>query len=108
MRFSYPETGGISQSLRAVGKPRNLHKPKNTPGLGSNPGFPIVRRPRFHGATARPHSQLHKQGTKKSAPCHMLSTRICVIAGVDDRRISHLELPPIKNLTENISEEVTG
>src|SRR5258705_7752331 len=25
MRFSYPETGGISQSQRAVGKPRNLH-----------------------------------------------------------------------------------
>src|SRR5258705_13305654 len=58
MRFSYPETGGISQSRRAVGKPRNLHKPKNTPGLGSNPGFPIVRRPRFHGATARPISSL--------------------------------------------------
>ena len=25
MRFSYPETGGISQSQRAVGKPRNRH-----------------------------------------------------------------------------------
>src|SRR5258705_6224597 len=58
MRFSRPETGGFSWPQRAVGKPRNLHKPKNTLGLGSNPGFPIVSRPSFHGATARPEENM--------------------------------------------------
>src|SRR5258705_10855980 len=39
---------------------RSPSQPKNTPGLRSNPGFRIVRRPCFHGATARPYKDKNK------------------------------------------------
>src|SRR5258705_12648913 len=53
MRFSRPETGGFSQPQRAVGKPRNLHKLKRH-RVWDRTRVSLVRRPRFHGATARP------------------------------------------------------
>src|SRR5258705_13698985 len=53
MRYPYPESGGLSQHQRAAGQPLPFTT-EMTPGLGSNPGFQIVRRPRYHGATARP------------------------------------------------------
>src|SRR5258705_7966680 len=57
MRYPYPEAGGMSQPQRAAGQPLPFTTEK-TPGLGSNPGFQIVRRPCYHGATARPQSPL--------------------------------------------------
>src|SRR5258705_2973702 len=44
--------GLASLSVQQVN--RSPSQLKNTPGLGSNPGFQIVRRPCLHGATARP------------------------------------------------------
>src|SRR5258705_7347702 len=52
MRYPYPVAGGLSQPQRAAGQPLPFTTEK-TPGLGSNPGFQIVRRPCYHGATAR-------------------------------------------------------
>src|SRR5258705_7836671 len=50
----YPQRLVGLASLSAQQVTAHLHKLKNTPGLGSNPGFQIVRRPCYHGATARP------------------------------------------------------
>src|SRR5258705_5418255 len=53
MRYPYTEAGGLRQPQRAAGQTLPFTTEK-TPGLGSNPGFQIVRRPCYHGATARP------------------------------------------------------
>src|SRR5258705_9547996 len=47
--------GCASLSVQQVN--RSPSQLKNTPGLGSNPRFQIVRRPCFHGATARPYQR---------------------------------------------------
>src|SRR5258705_7004859 len=51
--------GLASLSVQQVN--RSPSQLKNTPGLGSNPGFKIVRRPCFHGATARPSVREYKE-----------------------------------------------